>query len=178
MNKTKLSSVVLASFILMSGMAWAQTSSGTLAVQAELSGSIDMTFVSDAAGVTLTGTGTNAATADFGAVSRFGTPPTHVTQTVQGTTSITVSTPFDVLVNKSNETSANYTLSAVLETTDAVNVWTIDTVTVPTLPSTPLAVTITGAYASDASHTLGLVIPDSETPATISNTIDFLATAN
>jgi hypothetical protein len=160
-------------------MAWAAvTSSGTLAVSAELTSSIDITFVTDASGVTLTGTGTNAATLDFGSVSQFSPAPTNVTQTVQGTTSITVSTPFDVAVNKSNLGSANYTLSAVLESIDAVNVWTIDTVTVPTLPSTPLAVTITGAYASNASHTLALVIPDSETPTTISNTIDFLATAN
>jgi hypothetical protein len=178
MNKNKLSAVVLTSLILMSGMAWAQTSSGTLAVSAELASSIDVTFVSDASGVTLGGTGTAAATLDFGSVSRFGAAPTHVTKTVQGTTSITVSTPFDVLVNESNSASDTYTLSAVLTTTDATNVWTIDSVPVPTTPSTPLAVTTTGAYGSGASHTLALVIPDSELGQTISNTIDFVATAN
>jgi hypothetical protein len=118
-----------------SGMAWAQgqTSSGTLTVRAELASSINLIFLTDSNGVALTGSGTNVATLDFGAVSQFTPPPPKVTQTVAAT-SFTVSTPFDVSVTKSNVTSANYTLSAELQTTDAVNGRTIDTFPLTTVP--------------------------------------------
>jgi len=90
--------------------------------------------LTDANGVTLTGSGTNVATLDFGAVSQFTTPPPKVTQTVAAT-SFTVSTPFNVSVTKSNVTSANYALTAELQTTDAVNGWTIDTFPLTTVPA-------------------------------------------
>jgi len=154
-----------------------QTSSGVLTVQAELTSSISMSFVSDTNGVALTGTGLNIATLDFGSVSQFSVPPTTITQTATSTT-FTVGTPFDVSVLKSNVTSANYTLSAQLQTLDAVNVWAIDTVTVATAPATPTAVTVTGAYATNALHTLTVTMPFSEAAGTVTNTINFLATAN
>lgn len=163
--------------MLISGIARAQTSSGTLAVSAELISSINLTFVTDASGVALTGSGTNAAALDFGTVSRYGTPPANVTRTFQATT-FTVSTPFDISVTKSNVTSANYTLGAVLETVDATNAWTVDTIALPTAPTAPVSLTVAGAYASNVSHTLALIIPFSEGAATVTNTIDFLATAN
>ena len=91
-NKKILSTVFIAGLILTSGMAWAQgqTSSGTLTVRAELASSINLTFLTDANGVALAGSGTNVATLDFGSVSQFTTPPTKVTQTVAAT-SFTVS---------------------------------------------------------------------------------------
>jgi len=175
-----LSAAMFTSLILMSGMAWAQgqTSSGTLAVSAELASSINLTFVTDASGVALTGSGTNAATLDFGTVSLYSAPPAHVTETVQGTTSFTLSTPFDISVTKSNVTSANYSLSAVLTTVDSNNAWTIDSLALPTSPTAPVSLTVAGVYATNALHTLALVIPDSEGSGTITNTVDFLATAN
>jgi hypothetical protein len=72
-----------------------QTASGTLTVTANLLGSISITFVTDASGVTLASSGTNAATLAFGNVSVSSTPPSEVTETV-GATSFTISTPFDV----------------------------------------------------------------------------------
>lgn len=149
MGTTKiLSTLSLAGLILTSGMAWGQgqTSSGTLTVRAELASSINLTFLTDANGVTLTGSGTNVATLDFGAVSQFTTPPPKVTQTVAAT-SFTVSTPFNVSVTKSNVTSANYALTAELQTTDAVNGWTIDTFPLTTVPAAPTSLTVTGVYA-------------------------------
>jgi hypothetical protein len=178
--RTKLQSAVLfTGLILLSGMAWGQgqTTSGTLAVSAELASSINLTFVNDPNGVAMTGSGTNAATLDFGTVSLYSAPPARVTQTVLST-SFTVSTPFDVAVTKSNVTSANYALSAQLQTVDAANSWTIDTFPVPTAPTAPASLTVTGVYASNVPHTLILKIPFSEGAATISNTINFLATAN
>ena len=169
MGTTKiLSTLSLAGLILTSGMAWGQgqTSSGTLTVRAELASSINLTFLTDANGVTLTGSGTNVATLDFGAVSQFTTPPPKVTQTVAAT-SFTVSTPFNVSVTKSNVTSANYALTAELQTTDAVNGWTIDTFPLTTVPAAPTSLTVTGVYASNVVHTLFLTIPFGEGAATI-----------
>lgn len=169
--------IIFTSLILMSGMAWAQTSSGTLGVSGDLASSINLTFVTDTSGLALTGSGTNTATLNFGTISRYSTPATHVTQT-SDSTSFTVSTPFDVSVTKSNVTSANYALSAQLQTVDATNAWTIDTFPLPTAPTAPASLTVTGVYASNVSHTLFLNVPFSEGAATISNTINFLATAN
>lgn len=170
---------IFTSLLLMSGMSWAQgqTSSGTLGVSGELASSINLTFVTDANGLALTGSGTNAAGLDFGTISRFSTPAAHVTQT-SDTISFTVSTPFDVSVTKSNVTSANYALSAQLQTVDATNAWTIDTFPLPTAPTAPASLTVTGVYASNVLHTLFLTIPFSEGAATVANTINFLATAN
>lgn len=178
-NNKILSTLLLAGLILMSATAWAQgqTSSGTLTVRAELASSINLTFLTDTNGVALTGSGTNVATLDFGAVSQFTTPPPKVTQTV-GAASFTVSTPFDVLVTKSNVTSANYALTAELQTPDAVNGWTIDTFPLTTVPAAATSLTVTGVYDSDAVHTLFLTIPFSEGATTVSNTINFVAIAN
>src|SRR5580700_1703870 len=74
------SAIMFTILILMSGKAWGQgqTSSGTLTVRAELASSISLTFLTDANGVALTGSGTNVATLDFGAVSQFTFPLTTV----------------------------------------------------------------------------------------------------
>ncbi len=168
--------VLFASLLLTSGMAFAQiTSSGTLTVNASLDSTINLTFVSDASGVALTGSGTNAATLDFGAVSQTGSLASNVTRT-PGTGNMVISTPFDVSVTKSNLTSADYSLTAQLGTADVVNTWKIDTFSLNA--STPTSLTAIGAYASNASHTLGLTIPNSELAGAISDTINFVATAN
>ena len=178
MNRKFQLAVFLTSLILMSGLAGAQTtSSGTLAVSAQLASSIELTFVTDGSGVALGGSGTNAASLDFGTVSRYGTLATNVSRAIN-TTTFTVSTPFDISVTKSNISSSNYTLHAVLENVDAVNAYTIDAIALPTSPTAAVSLTVVGAYASNASHTLALIIPFSENATTITNTIDFLATAN
>jgi hypothetical protein len=162
----------------MSGMAWAQvTSSGTLTVDAELASSINLTFVSDAAGVPLTGFGTNTATLDFGTISQFGTLSAHVTRSIVGT-ALTVSTPFDISVTESNVASDTYTLTAELTTLDAVNAWAVDTLATPLSSSVPTTLTAAGAYATDAVHTLYLTVPTSEIAGTVTNAINFVALAN
>ena len=76
-----------------------------------------MTFVTDGAGITLGGTGTDTAAIAFGTVSAFGgTIPTGVTRAVNGTTDWSLSTPFDVVVQAANGPGeeGTYTLSAGL----------------------------------------------------------------
>jgi hypothetical protein len=158
------------------GTAWATSASGTVAVSVTVASSLNMVFQTDASGLALTGTGTSAVTASFGTMSAYGgTVPTGVTRTLNGTTSWTISTPFDVIVTIANQTSSNYTLTAQLQTSDAVNTWKINTTTVTS--STPSSLTTTGNYGNTA-YTLGLTIPFSEAATTISNTINFVATAN
>jgi hypothetical protein len=131
--------------------------------------------VTDAAGITLGGSGTSAATIAFGSVQAYGgSVPTHVTKTVNGTTNWSLATPFDVVVEVANQTSSNYTLTAALQTTDATNTWALGATT---LTTTAQSLTATGAYGSTA-YTLTLTIPFSAAAGAISNTINFTATAN
>lgn len=175
MTRTKLMTLILAAVLAMSTLSAAQTASGTLAVSATISSSISLVFNSDASGVALTGAGTNAASLNFGTISAYGTLSPNVGRTV-GATSFTVTTPFDVHVEKSNTSSANYTLKAQLASADAVNTWAVGGTTVTSASQATL--TSTGAYGSDVAYTLGLTVPFSNTAASIGNTINFVASAN
>jgi hypothetical protein len=159
------------------GMAASGTATGTLGVTATVASSIKMVFNTDASGVTLGGTGTNAATLAFGTVSAYGTIATpNVTRTATATT-FTVSSPFDVDVIKANSASANYTLTAELAATDAVNSWTVGGVAVN--GTTAATITATGAYTTNVPFVLALTVPFTVADATvISNTINFTATGN
>src|ERR1700676_2801055 len=123
-NKYVLTGVL--SIFALTGVANAQTGSGTLGVTATIAGSINLTFVTDASGLAVTGTGTSTASLAFGTVSMYGgSVPTNVTKVDNGTTSFSLSTPFDVRVDLANSASTAYTLNATLGTADAVNTWLI-----------------------------------------------------
>jgi glycerol-3-phosphate dehydrogenase len=69
----KLTLFAIFAALMISSAAFAQTTaSGTLSVTATVNGTISLVFNSDAAGVTLGGAGTNAATLAFGTVQAFG----------------------------------------------------------------------------------------------------------
>ncbi len=175
-NKKILSGFAfLALMAVISAPAFAATASGTVAMSATTTGTLNMTFVTDASGIAVGGTGTSAATIAFGTVQAFGgSLPTGVTRSVNGTTNWTLSTPFDVEVDKSNLASATYTLDASLNAADATNAWALGATV---LTATPAAMTATGVYGSTA-YTLNLTIPFSETAGLISNNINFTATSN
>src|SRR6185503_9401150 len=98
--------MVAAGMLMLPAFAAAQdTSSGTLTVTATVESSIGLTFENDAAGVALTGAGTNAATMSLGAISAYNTVSTPgVTRTVAAS-NFTVSSPFGVKVVKANTSS-------------------------------------------------------------------------
>jgi hypothetical protein len=176
-SKRKLLSIgILLAFAAFASVpASAATASGTVAVTATVSSSVSLTFVTDASGIALGGTGTSAATIAFGAVQAYGgSVPANVTKTVNGTTSWKLATPFDIVVEVANQTSANYTLTAALNAADAVNTWAVGATF---LTTTPASITATGAYGSTA-YTLTLTIPFSAAAGAISNTLNFVATAN
>ena len=177
-NRIVLTSVLSA--FAFAGLASAQTGSGTLGVTGTVSGSINLTFVTDASGLAVTGTTTSTASLPFGTVKMYGgSVPTNVTKTVNGTTSFSLSTPFDVRVDLANSASASYTLSALLASADATNVWLIGATDI-SASGTASVLADTAAYATALPYTLHLTVPASETGAglSISNSIGFTAVGN
>lgn len=157
------------------GLAFAQSSTGTLTITATVTSSIALTFENDAAGVPLTGAGTNSATLALGNISALGTlATTGVTRTI-GASDFTVSTPFGLRVNKANSLSTTYTLAAALASADPTNTWVIDATTL-TVVNQNLGTSY--AYGTAVTHTMALTIPFTASGGAISKIINFTATAN
>ena len=173
--KAKLVVLIAVAALALPMLSAAQTASGTLTVNATVQSSISMVFNSDAAGVALGSAGTNAATLNFGTISAYGALSAGVGRVV-GATTFTVSSPFDVQVDKSNSASANYTLTAQLNAADATNTWAVGGNTITNGSATTL--TSTGAYGSSAAYTLALTVPLASSAGAISNVVNFVATAN
>jgi hypothetical protein len=167
---------LLSATMILESVAAATTASGTVGVTATVVSSMSLVFSTDASGITLGSSGTSAVTIAFGSVQAFGgSVPTGVTRTVNGTTNWKLATPFDVVVAIANQTSANYTLTAQLNSSDAVNTWQLGATTITSGGAATL--TATGAYGTTV-YTLNLTIPFTEAAGAISNTINFVATAN
>jgi hypothetical protein len=168
--------MVLAYLVAFTQIGDATTVPGTVGVTANIVGSMNMVFSTDASGITLGGSGTSTATIAFGSVQAFGgTVPTGVTRTVNALTDWKLSTPFDVLVEVANQTSTNYTLTAQLQSSDSTNTWQLGSTTITSASAATL--TSTGTYGTTV-YTLNLTIPFTEAAGAISNTLNFVATAN
>ncbi|HEY6351452.1 MAG TPA: hypothetical protein VI636_18775 [Candidatus Angelobacter sp.] len=171
-----LATVLLLSVSLGLGTASATSASGSVAVSVTVASSLDLVFQTDGSGLSLANSGMSSVTAAFGTMSAYGgSVPSGVTRTVNGTTNWKISTPFDVVIQVANQTSSNYTLTAQLQSSDSTNTWQIGTTNVTSASSATL--TSTGSYGNTA-YTFNLTIPFSESAGTISNTINFVATAN
>jgi hypothetical protein len=172
MKKGIIATLALCAFSV-AGIASAQTGSGTLGVTATVQGSINLTFVTDASGLAVTGTGTSAASLAFGAVGMYsGNTPANVTKAVHAT-SFDLSTPFDIRVDLANSASTAYTLNATLAAADAINKWSLGAVDISA--GTVYALTAAGEYGIPVSYVLKLTVPASETAGLITNTINFTA---
>ena len=157
----------------LTGLANAQTGSGTLGVTATVQGSISLTFVTDASGLAVTGTTTSTASLPFGNVSMYsGTVPTNVTKTIHAT-SFDLSTPFDVRVDLANSASTTYTLTATLAAADSINTWSLGAIDISA--AAPHALTAAGVFGTAVPYTLKLTVPASATAGSISNSINFTA---
>jgi hypothetical protein len=171
-NRFSLTTVLFA--FALSGVANAQNGSGTLGITATVQGSINLTFVTDASGLAVTGTATSTASLPFGNVSMYsGTVPANVTKTVSGTASFSLATPFDVRVDLANSASTAYTLNATLAAADAVNKWLIGATDISA--GGPFALTAAGVYATAVPYTLKITIPATLAAGTITNSIGFTA---
>lgn len=178
MMKRKWIFVAIATGTLLgnAGTAWASSASGTMAVTVTVASALTLTISTDASGLALAGSGTSAVTAAFGTMSAYGgTVPSGVTTSTNGTTSWKISTPIDIFVQIANQTSSNYTLTGQLQTADSTNTWQINTTTVTSTSASTL--TATGSYGTTV-YTFSLTIPFSEAAGLISNTVNFVATAN
>src|SRR5260370_19469114 len=172
MKSRLILTIVLSAFALTGG-ANAQTGSGTLGVSATVQGSINLTFVTDASGLAVTGTTTSTASLPFGNVSMYsGTVPTNVTKAVHAT-SFDLSTPFDVRVDLANSASTTYTLTATLTTADSITTWSLGAIDISA--AAPHALTAAGVFGTAVPYTLKLTVPASEPSGSISNTINFTA---
>lgn len=144
---------------------------------------ISIQFDSDPAGVTLGASGTNAATANFGTVSAFGSLAAGVTRPSVTAANFTVRTIFDVQVIQGGLNSTTYTLTANLAAAAPTGMnYKVDAVTLTTAAQT---IQVNAAYNTDIAHSLDLVIltaaPGAGGPAVntpITTTINFTATAN
>jgi hypothetical protein len=177
MQSNRLKSLLLCftGIFLTSQFVGATSAAGTVAVSATTVASISLTFVSDGSGIALGSSGTSAVTLAFGSVQAYGgAVPAGVTESVNGTTSWSLSTPIDVVVQVANQNSSNYTLTAALQNADSTNTWQLNTTSLTTTPAT---LTSTGTYGTTA-YTYKLTIPFSATAGAITNTISFTATAN
>jgi len=168
--------IVAASLVTIPSVAAAQdTATGALTVTATVESSIALTFENDAAGVALTGAGTNAATMALGAISAYNTVSTPgVTRTVSAT-DFTVSSPFGVKVVKANSSSASYTLAASLASADASNTWRVNATSLTTSNQN---LGSSYAYGSAVAHTMSLTVPFSASTGAISKVLNFTATSN
>lgn len=175
-REARIATLIVGVLLLSRATLAATTASGTVAVTATVAGSMSITFSTDASGITLSGSGTSAATIAFGSVQAYGgSVPSGVTKTVNAPTNWTLSTPFDVTVQVANQTSANYTLTAQLQTADATNTWKLGATAITSGSAATL--TSSGTYGL-TTYTLNLTIPFSEAAGAISNTLNFVATAN
>lgn len=158
------------------------TSSGTLSVQLQNGSGLQMVLYTDPSGVSLGNSGTSSATLAFGNVGAYGTLNSNVTR-VNGASSFTVSTPFDVNVQVSGISSTSYTLTASLASAAPTGVTIqVDSVS---LTTSSQSIQTNGSYGSNVSHTLSAVIltaaSGSGGPTTgtqLTSTINFVATSN
>jgi hypothetical protein len=147
--------------------------------------SLTLTLQSDASGIVLGGSGTSSASMSFGTMQAFsGSVPSGVTKSV-GSSNWKISTPFDVKVTCENLTtllpctlvmSASYTLTAQLQSSDSTNTWQVGSSTLSSSSASTL--TASGTYSQATAYSFALTIPFVEPSGTISNSINFVATAN
>jgi hypothetical protein len=173
--------ITAAIVMLLTGVAGAQTANnGSLALTGQVDGSIVLSFHQNTSGgITLTaGDGSAAAGASLSTVSMYGTSNgivagTNFTKTNQSD-GFTLSGPFDVQVDKANITSGSYTLTAQLQNSDSSQ-WTLGGTLLSS--SSPATVVSEGTYAVRTPLTLSVKFPSSMNAGSVSNTINFVATA-
>jgi hypothetical protein len=171
----KIATVMLLA-VLGGDLAAAQNASGTLNASLVNKSGIALVFNSDASGVALGGAATSAATLNFGTVAMYmATPPAGVALT-RTATDFTVSSPFDTYVTLGGVTSASYSLRATLQALPGVYTFRFDGIALSTTSTTVVAADPN--YAKDVPHTLSLTVPSTAPAGVVTNTVNFVVTAN
>lgn len=167
------------------------TANGTLTVTATVTSSLQLTFSTATNGPTVTNsynasTNTSTATLPFGNIVAYGAEPTGVSLVSSSTslavcgTCFEVSAPVNIAVTQADGSSSNYTLTAELGSNDTQNYWAAGTASATQLTNTATTnITSTGTYGSSMPVTIYLGVPNTTvTTSSISNTVNFVATAN
>jgi hypothetical protein len=179
-GRVKSAALAVAVLFLIASAAQAQNTA-KLTVTARVQGSIGLVFNNNPQVGTngfcpLTNAGTNNVGLDMGSAS-------FTTGDSQSCVSFNrifgfyfVSSGFDVLVTKSNSTSANYQLAASLSAAPPANVfWSIN---FGGLNTTFTTIQNSNNYGTPVTETLGVLVGQNVPPQTLFETINFLATAN
>ena len=156
--------------------AFAQNASGTLNATLINKSAIGILFNTDPAGVTLGGSGTPAATLNFGTVSKYMTTPPAGVTLARTAANFTISSIFDTYVFVGGVASASYRLQANLASAPGALTYKVDAVTLSTVNATVVAAD--PGYSTDVPHTLFLTIPNTVPAGPLSNTVNFTVTAN
>ncbi len=164
-------------WVLLAGSALsAQTASGTLNATLINKSAIAVLFHSDPSGVPLGGAGTSAASLDFGTVAMYmATPPAGVTLT-RTVNDFTISSPFDTYVIVGGVNTASYRVQAALQSAPGVYTYKFDGITLST--ASAVVVAADPNYFSDVPHTLSLTVPRTAPAGPVTNTVNFVVTAN
>lgn len=173
---------VIAVLLTLSGIASAQTASGTLGVTATVQGSMSLVFDNNVnVGTTgycpLTNAGTNNAGLDLGRAAAVtgDTLPCVAYLWNAGGGTYDVSSAFDVVVQVANTNSANYSLAVSMSAAPPANVtWRMNALAMTTAPQTLQAA---NAYGR-TTETLHVRVKNSVPAQVLSETIYFTATAN
>lgn len=160
---------------LGNGLAAAQAASGTLNARLVNKSGITIVFNSDASGVALGGAGTAAATLNFGTVAMYMAPPPGVGLT-RTATDFTVSSPFDTYVTIGGVASASYSLRATLQSVPGVYSFKFDGIVLST--TSTIVVAADPNYGTNVPHTLSLTVPKTAPAGVVTNTVNFVVTAN
>jgi len=159
-----------------SGLLSAQTASGTLNATLINRSGIAVVFNSDPAGVVLGGAGTSTASLNFGTVAMYMATPAAGVSLTRTASDFTISSPFDTYVIIGGSASASYSLQAALQSASGVYTFKFDGIALTTTSS--VVVAADPNYFVNVPHTLSLTVPKTAPAGAVSNTVNFLVTAN
>ena len=183
MKRLTLLATALAVLVIASTSAKAaQSASGTLAVSANISSSILLTFPAATGGnVALGGTNT-AATLNLGTIAAFGASsgqPAGIVLTTNADGSVDAKGNVGVLVNMANLGSPSYTLSAYMNLADATNTWKLAAANISAATSGgPVNVITAGTPNTLYAMPFDLTVSAGQAAGAVAKTITLTATSN
>jgi hypothetical protein len=185
-NSRRLLVACAALLLSLAGIpSFAQTSNGTgtLAVTATVTGSIQLTFSTDIGpGVGLTGSGTSSATLGFGSITAYQSSTSTVTindspSSGLCTTCFSASTPVNIVVNLADSSSATFNLQGYVSTPTAGEKLAVGGATLGTSSGSPTSIANGLSYGSNTETVTIGIQTGSSGAATYSDTITLIAIA-
>lgn len=162
-----------------------QKSSSTLVVSMQVQSSISLVFVNNGTGngyCQVSGTNTNAGALNLGIATIAGDSQSCVIFGTNGTgpaETYTVASNVFLEVTQSNSSSSSFSLTGALATAPPANVtWAIAAMPSPPLSTSAKTITSSSTYGTPYSMYLSVTVQASLPAQSLSNTINFTATAN